>query len=331
MLALLKKYRKILIILSFPYVYVLFLLVMPTQKQVLAPGDLTPMNETVHIDGVDMVTQFHTIYIYNYFPMTPFQGLIASINKTMEVNDLSVREKDTSWRDDFLAGQVQKLSSLKVSVIKAYELASQEDDKIEIDYHFEGLIISYRPSRLNELNIGDEILAINGENYSNHDEISFLELSKQSEATLSVRRRDGDEVSYHTVTYSLEENEPALRYYPNYVIDHAYPSFDLPGLETVVGGPSGGMIQTLSIYASLLKLNIGDLKIAGTGTIQIDGNIGKIGGIRQKIYTAKQRKVDIFFIPKAHENEISGIQYAFELVVVTTIEEAVQALHEAIN
>lgn len=331
MLALLRKYKKLIIILSFPYLYVLFLLVMPTQKQVLAPGDLTPMNETVQIEGIDMVTQFHTIYIYNYFPMTPFQGLIASIDKTLEVDELSVREKDTSWRDDFLAGQVAKLSSLQISVIKAYELAAIEDDDIVIGYHFEGLILSYRPSRLSELRIGDEILAINGENFSDHNEASFLLLSIAREATLDIRRREGDEVSYHTVTYSLLDDEATLRYYPNYVIDEADPAFELPGLETVVGGPSGGMIQTLSIYASLLKLNIGDLKIAGTGTIQIDGKIGRIGGIRQKIYTAKQRKVDLFFMPKAHESEITGIDYSFDLIVVTTIEEAVQALYEAIN
>ena len=331
MLSLLKKYKKLIIILSFPYVYVLFLLVMPTQRQILAPGDLTPMQETVRIEGVDMVTQFNTIYIYNYFPMTPFQGLIASLDKTMEVDELSVREKDTSWRDDFLAGQVAKLSSLQVSVIKAYELASLEDNTIEIDYHFEGLILSYRPSRMSDLQIGDEILSINGENYSDHDEESFFLLSIAREATLSVRRRHGTEVTYHTVNYQLSEDEPTLRYYPNYVIDEAYPAFELPGLDTVVGGPSGGMIQTLSIYASLIKLNIGDLKIAGTGTIQIDGTIGRIGGIRQKIYTAKQRKVDLFFMPKAHESEISGIEYPFDLIVVTTIEEAVQALHEAIN
>ena len=75
------------------------------------------------IDGIEMASQFHTIYVYNYYPMTPFQGLIASVNETLEVSALSVRDKDISWRDNFLSGQVSKLSSLQISLIQAYTLA----------------------------------------------------------------------------------------------------------------------------------------------------------------------------------------------------------------
>ena len=331
MLTFLKTYKKILIILSFPYLYVLFLLVTPTPRQILAPGDLTPVSESVSIEGVDMLPQFHTIYIYNYYPMTPFQGILANINDTLEVDELSVIERDISWRDDYLAGQIQKLSSLKTSVIKAYELASVQDAQISVDYALTGLLLSYRPSRLTDLEIGDLIVGINGQNVSTHTEESFLELSRLKEATLTIERQVKGETKTLTVSYQLTDDETYLRYYPNYEIYEAIPHFELPGLDTVIGGPSGGMMQTLSNYASLLKLNIGDIKIAGTGTILMSGNIGKIGGIRQKIYTAKQENVDLFFIPKAHLSDISGLKYTFDLITVETIEEAVQALHEAIN
>ncbi len=331
MLTLLNHYKKIITILFLPYLYILFILVMPTSKQIVAPGDLTPMNETVQIEGIEMTKGFNTIYVYSYSPMTPFQGLIANLDPSIEIDELTYREKDTSGRDNFLSGQVSKLSSLQIAVIKAYELASEVDESIVINYHFEGLMLYYRPSRLNELKIGDEILSINGEDYSLHDEESFTELSRLREATLSVRRKNGNAYEYHTISYKLTEDEPTLLYYPNYAIDHAVPSFSLPGLESVIGGPSGGMIQTLSIYTSLLNINIGDTKIAGTGTIEMDGTIGRIGGIRQKIYTAKYRKTDLFFIPESHKNEIIDIPHNFELIAINTIEEAVQALHEAIN
>lgn len=331
MLTFLKKYKKLLIILSFPYVYLMFLLVMPTQKQILAPGDLTPVGDAIIIDGIEMASQFHTIYVYNYYPMTPFQGLIASVNETLEVSALSVRDKDISWRDNFLSGQVSKLSSLQISLIQAYTLAKNIDETIDIDYYFEGLLLSYRPSRLKDLEIGDVIISINGESYLDHDETSFKNLSRVSEATLEIKRTKNGVESFHTVSYQLEENESYLYYYPNYVITDSKPSFQLPGLEGVIGGPSGGMIQTLSIYASLLKLNIGHIKIAGTGTIEMDGSVGPIGGIRQKIYTAINQDVDLFIMPKAHENEINDMKIPFDLLVVSTIEEAVQLLYEGVN
>jgi PDZ domain-containing protein len=331
MLTLLKRFKKLIIVLIFPYLYVLFLLIAPTNQQILAPGGLTPVQETVAIEGITMSSQFHTIYVYNYYPMTPFQGFLASLGDRMDIYPLSIRDKDTSWRDEYLSGQVSKLSSLQISVIKAYELANLEDNEISVTYHFEGLMISYRPSRIKDLRIGDIVLSINGENYSDHDEMSFSELAKVREATLLIKRVTDEEVTYHEISYSLDDDEPSLRFYPNYVIDQASPSFTLPGLDSVVGGPSGGMIQTLSIYVSLLKLNIGDIKIAGTGTILMSGNVGLIGGIRQKIYTAIDEDVDLFFIPKAHLEDIDDMSYPFDLIAVETIEQAVNALYEAIN
>ncbi|MCD8562084.1 MAG: hypothetical protein LRY20_01220 [Acholeplasmataceae bacterium] len=85
MLTLLKRFKKLIIVLIFPYLYVLFLLIAPTNQQILAPGGLTPVQETVAIEGITMSSQFHTIYVYNYYPMTPFQGFLASLGDRMDV------------------------------------------------------------------------------------------------------------------------------------------------------------------------------------------------------------------------------------------------------
>ena len=198
--------------------------------------------------------------------------------------------------------------------------------------HFEGLLLSYRPSRLKDLEIGDVIISINGESYLDHDETSFKNLSRVSEATLEIKRTKNGVESFHTVSYQLEENESYLYYYPNYVITDSKPSFQLPGLEGVIGGPSGGMIQTLSIYASLLKLNIGHIKIAGTGTIEMDGSVGPIGGIRQKRFILQSIKMSTYLSCLKHmKNEINDMKIPFDLLVVSTIEEAVQLLYEGVN
>ena len=52
-------------------------------------------------------------------------------------------------------------------------------------------------------------------------------------------------------------------------------------------GPSGGLMTTLSIYNALTKEDLtGGKRIVGTGTIDRDGNIGKIGGVNYKIASA---------------------------------------------
>ena len=331
MLTLLRRYKRFLITISFAYIYTLFVLVAPTNLEVTAPGGLTPVDQTIAIEGIDFVDDFYTIYVYSYYPVTAFQSFILRNDERMDLSTMTLRQQDTSWRDQFLAGQVAKLVSLTSSLINAYQLAGEIDDQISIDYSFQGLYVYYRPSRLSELEVGDEVIEINGQSYVDHDQQSFLALANSKEVTLKVRRMMNGIEELHTVSYMLDEAEPALIFYPYYGIHNAQPSFSLPGLNTVIGGPSGGMIQTLSIYASLLKINISDIKIAGTGTINMDGTIGRIGGLTQKMYTAIDENVDLFFLPLSHFNEIPDLDYPYKIMVVSTIREAVQALHEAID
>lgn len=65
-----------------------------------------------------------------------------------------------------------------------------------------------------------------------------------------------------------------------------------------IGGPSAGFMFAMEIYN---KLTPGDItkgyRIAGTGTIDPEGHVGVIGGIRHKIVAADRAKADFFFTP----------------------------------
>ncbi|MDP4170478.1 MAG: S16 family serine protease, partial [Bacillota bacterium] len=66
-----------------------------------------------------------------------------------------------------------------------------------------------------------------------------------------------------------------------------------------IGGPSAGLMFSLEILSQILPEDIKKgYKIAGTGTIDLDGNVGQIGGIRDKIVAAHNQGVDIFLCPK---------------------------------
>ena len=331
MLKLIKQYKKLLIILSFPYLYILFVLVAPTQQAVIAPGGLTQVVDTIEIEGYDIVDNFNTIYVYSYYPITPFQSWVLEIDQSMDVYQMTTRQKDVSWKDEYAQGQVSKHVSLKTSVIKAFELAHESNTEIDISYHYEGLYVYYRPSRISEFEIGDQIVSINGHNYFDYTHEEFLDFAYEPEVTFSIKHSDGDGVTFTNVNYVYDENDPYMIFYPNYVIDSATPSFELPGLDSIVGGPSGGLIQTLSIYVSLVNINIGDAKIAGTGTIEMSGEVGRIGGITQKMYTAIYNKVDFMFIPKSHYSEIPNLDYKYIIIPVETVEEAVLWLNEQFN
>jgi PDZ domain-containing protein len=65
-----------------------------------------------------------------------------------------------------------------------------------------------------------------------------------------------------------------------------------------VGGPSGGLMFTLQIYQMLSGKDLRHGKaIAGTGTMEKDGSVGRIGGIDKKVAAANASGVEIFFTP----------------------------------
>ncbi|MBO0979360.1 PDZ domain-containing protein [Microbacterium sp. SD291] len=95
-----------------------------------------------------------------------------------------------------------------------------------------------------------------------------------------------------------------------------------------VGGPSAGMMFALGIIDTLTEgpLNGGE-DIAGTGTIEADGTVGPIGGIRQKLYGASGAGAEYFLAPEANCDEVAGhIPDGLTVISTATLDDALAAL-----
>ena len=102
-----------------------------------------------------------------------------------------------------------------------------------------------------------------------------------------------------------------------------------------IGGPSAGLAFTLTLID---ELSAGDLTggadVAVTGEIGLDGTVGAIGGLRQKVSAVRQAGVDHFLVPTAQgeeqiarAREIAGDDV--EIIPVATLDEALAALERA--
>ncbi len=95
-----------------------------------------------------------------------------------------------------------------------------------------------------------------------------------------------------------------------------------------VGGPSAGLMFSLGIID---KLTPGDMtngkNIGGTGTINPDGNVGSIGGISQKLASARNHGTELFFAPAGNCADIRTVgDKGVNVVKVSTLNEAVDVL-----
>ena len=101
-----------------------------------------------------------------------------------------------------------------------------------------------------------------------------------------------------------------------------------------IGGPSAGLAFTLTLIDELTSGELtGGSQIAVTGTIELDGSVGAIGGLRQKASAVMQAGVDVFIVPTAQgEDDIAAAREAggddLEIITVANLEEALVALAE---
>ncbi len=98
-----------------------------------------------------------------------------------------------------------------------------------------------------------------------------------------------------------------------------------------IGGPSAGLAFTLTVIDELTPGELtGGKKVAVTGTIDVDGKVGPIGGLRQKSVAVRNAHADYFIVPAdqtpeqlARARRILGADKVFP---VATLDEALQVL-----
>lgn len=104
-------------------------------------------------------------------------------------------------------------------------------------------------------------------------------------------------------------------------------------------GNSFGLMIAIGLMEEMNMLDYSwgnSIIIAGTGTMEYDGTVGSVGAIRQKLLTAADSGVDVFFIPK--DEDIYG-EYSNEREAHQVLEEEnldllvvpVETLDEAID
>lgn len=101
-----------------------------------------------------------------------------------------------------------------------------------------------------------------------------------------------------------------------------------------IGGPSAGLAFTLTLIDELTSGEVtGGLAVAVTGTINIDGTVGAIGGLVQKTSAVKQLGAKVFLVPADQGDEQLAQARAvagddLEVIAVATLDEALEALAE---
>jgi Lon-like protease len=154
------------------------------------------------------------------------------------------------------------------------------------------------------LQTDDVIQAVNGETITDLKKLrTVLQATKAGgDVQVQVRRKTATRTLTVGTVASGQDGRAVLGVY----ID---PTFKFPFTVKIqiedIGGPSAGTMFALGIIDSLTPGDLtGGKKVAGTGTIDADGVVGPIGGIRQKLVGARRAGARYFLAPADNCNEV---------------------------
>ena len=341
----LNKYGYIFMILAILDLLAIRLITMKSDYEVTTPGGLNEVANLIEVEsGMMYEGSFNTIYVQSFDDASLLHALVASFSEANELTEI-IESKDYfdyTILENYQAGTIQKNQSIDAAIICAYNTMIEKGHSVNLDYEFIGFIVYGYMKNQEILKIGDLLVGVtlnNGEYYDITNPSMLTDCLNNLSLGDTIHYVRNDVIDTYQITEEISTIKMNRFYgYAKYEINEEtiFPKYKLYHANTL--GPSGGLLQTLSVYSQLSGIDLtGGKKIAGTGTISVNGKVGAIGGIKQKIITAIRSGVDIFVCPKIHKEEALEAYYdevnhqSMHIIFVETFKEAVDELETLIE
>jgi len=314
---------------------VIFILVLFTvirlPYDVEMPGGTIDLGNRVKVNGesVNIEGSFNMAYV------SVVQGSIPYIIAGLVVPDWDIVPQSETMYENETVEDSNKRDKLLLEQSKDYAIVNALQ-AADIEYEIENKInyVAYISEKAKTtIKIGDNILKCNGEDVI--DLNYFKEIVNSSEVgdTLDfIVKRDNKEVETTAVVYE-EDGE-------KYVGLSVMTTFDIKSdlnveidSKSSESGPSGGMMMALMVYNAITKQDLTHgMKVVGTGTIELDGKVGEIGGVKYKLMGAVKDKADVFLVPEENYEEAMKVKkdknYDIDIVKVGTLQDAIDYLEK---
>ncbi|MBU5266000.1 SepM family pheromone-processing serine protease [Virgibacillus proomii] len=295
-------------------VTVYFLAFFKLPYYIYKPGSADPLNPIVEVEnGFSSKGDMHLVTVSGS-QATPMQFLLAKVLPHHEILPLDQVFPDGITDDEYMHAQLQMMeSSQEASTVVAYKAAN---GKIKINYSgvYVALVMEDMPAD-GKLKMGDRIIGIDGRKIKEADDLLDYVATKQAKDTIEVEFvRDDKKMTKMITLEKLTDlgGKPGIGI--QLVTDRdvsVEPKVKFSSGQ--IGGPSAGLMFSLEIYDQLTKEDITKgYEIAGTGEIDYDGNVYRIGGIDKKVVAADKEGVDIFFAPNEKGKANSNYQIALK-------------------
>jgi PDZ domain-containing protein len=308
--------------------------VLPAPGALVAPAALEPVEGLITVGKATAEPAGHLYLATLRLNAEPCLGqyLLASLQSDVEVVPKS-RVRPASLD----AGEFQRLSqrllseSLRIAEVVALRKAGARVSVEEAEVQ----VLATVPGTPADANLrpGDLIESVDGETIRAAAELVSIVHGRLSGEPVSLRiRRDG---RVRTVTLPamhgpLDAEGPVL----GAVVASSGLQYKAPlAIEVdsgpLSGGPAAGLMYALGIYNALVTEDITrGYRIAGTGTLRLNGKVGSVDGIALKVRAAEEAGIDYFLAPTDNAPAARAAARDMEIIPVGSFDEALNALRQ---
>lgn len=327
-----KIYEKVLEYIKEEYKFLIIitsLLILMTYKlpfYIDTPGGIIDISKRINIDDKKISGTMNFAYVTEMNATIPTY-IIAKINKNWDIIKKeevlydNETESDAKFRNELDLKQALS-NALYVGFKESGEEFKTKNNKV------------YATQILKEaktdLLVGDQIIEVDGIKINNIKELQSLE--KQEGKKIKIKVINNNKEYIRTAEYIKYDDKiiigialgETFEIESNHKIDINYKARE--------SGPSGGLMMALTTYSYLTGEDLTKgRKIVGTGTIDANGNVGSIGGVKYKLIGAVKNKSEIFLVPKGENYEEAmklkkEKNYKIKIIEVSNIKEAINEL-----
>lgn len=307
------------------FVVVLYIIfTFPVKYSVYNGGGTINLNNRIEIENSTKNSNINMCYV-NQMRGNVATFLLSYIIPHWDL--VKIEDEDYNFEEELYRNKVLLQESIDNATINAYKLSNKK-------YTITGEKV-FVSNVLNEANtdleVGDQIIKANNKIVHNTDEYRNIIKSLEVGNTISIEvlHKNKKEIRTAQIINYNDTKISGITVVTNYGIK-TDPNINI-NFKSNESGPSGGLMLSLGIYEKLNNINLyNNKKICGTGTIDINGNIGEIGGVKYKLKGAVDNKCDIFLAPSDNFQEVKKEKeknkYKIEIYEAKTFEETINFL-----
>jgi PDZ domain-containing secreted protein/Zn-dependent protease/CBS domain-containing protein len=298
---------------------------------VLSPGESFDVTRDIHISGVplDKVEGKYLLTSVAVSQPNAYEFVVAMI-ASRDIVPISALLPEGADAEDYFEQQRELFDqSQMVAAAAAAKAAGMDVDLSGTGAIVSGVVASTPAAGV--LEEGDVITAVDGSPVSLSQDVGRIVRSRPSGTTFTFTiRRDGKTMDVKVRSRAnIAEDAPGVGVFLGTKdLDVDLP-FRITFSDRDIGGPSAGLTYALAVYDLIESSDLARGRaVATTGTIDLEGRVGPVGGLAQKGAAARAAGADLFLVPDQEVRDASGV--GIDVRGVSRLEEAIASLRQSV-